>query len=303
MPRVLLACFGLILLMLALTSTASAQQATPTPTPTPIPPPRVDKLADDVYVFRQGGYNSLVILTDEGVVTTEPSSQFITNRSETLKSEIAKLTDKPVRWVIYSHDHRDHNQGGDVFADTATFIAHTRAAPKIAARTDGHSPVPTMLFDDKLTITPGGKQLDLMFLGRNHSDNSIVVYYPARKVVFAVDFAEVNRLPFRTLDDSYLDEWITSLTRLEALDFTTLVAGHTGDGTRANVSALRGYWTDLFTAIRGARLLGHADNSAFMNDYVRNEMAPKYRTWGSFNDFLPENVQGVIRIWKETGAK
>src|SRR5262245_36694835 len=210
MPRVLLACFGLLLLMLALPATASAQQATPTPAPPP-PPPRVDKLADDVYVFRQGGYNSLVILTDEGVVTTEPSSQVITDRSANLKSEIAKLTDKPVRWVIYSHDHRDHNQGGDVFADTATFSPHTRAAPKIAARTDGHSPVPTTLFDDRMTISPGGKQLDLMFLGRNHSDNSIVVYYPARKVVFAVDFAEVSRMPFRTLDDSYLDEWQTSL--------------------------------------------------------------------------------------------
>src|SRR5262245_26495786 len=122
MPRTLLALFGLVLLMLTLPATASAQQVTPTPTPTP-PPPRVDKLADDVYVFRQGGYNSLVILTDDGVVTTEPSSQFITQRSATLKSEVAKLTDKPVKWVIYSHDHRDHNQGGDVFADTATFIA------------------------------------------------------------------------------------------------------------------------------------------------------------------------------------
>src|SRR5262245_62543002 len=105
MPRVLLACFGLLLLMLALPATASAQQATPTPTPTP-PPPRVDKLADDVYVFRQSGYNSLVILTDEGVVTTDPSSQGNSARSATLKSEIARLTDKPVRWVIYSHDHQ-----------------------------------------------------------------------------------------------------------------------------------------------------------------------------------------------------
>jgi glyoxylase-like metal-dependent hydrolase (beta-lactamase superfamily II) len=298
MPRVLLACLGLILLMLALPTTAPAQQASPTPVPTPPPPPVVDKLADDVYVFRQSGYNSLVILTDEGVVTTEPSSQFNTARSANLKAEIAKLTSQPVRWVIYSHDHRDHNQGGDVFADTATFIAHTRAAPKIAARTDGHSPVPTVLFDDKMTISPGGKQIELMFLGRNHSDNSIVVFYPARKVVFAVDWAEANRLPFRTLDDSYLDDWLASLTRLEQLDFTTLVAGHTGDGTKANVRALREYFLDLFTAIRGARLLGHADNSTFMNDYVRSEMAPKYRGWGSFDMFLPENVQGVIRIWR-----
>jgi glyoxylase-like metal-dependent hydrolase (beta-lactamase superfamily II) len=297
MPRVLLALFGLVLLMLALPGSASAQQASPTPAPTPPPPPRVDKLADDVYVFRQSGYNSLIILTDEGVVTTEPSSQFNTARSATLKAEIGRLTDRPVRWVVYSHDHQDHNQGGDVFADTATFIAHTRAAPKIAARTDGHSPVPTVLFDDKLTINPGGKQIDLLFLGRNHSDNSIVLHYPAAKVVFVVDWAEANRLPFRTLDDSYLDEWVAGLTRLEQLDFTTLVAGHTGDGSKASVRALRDYFLDLQTAIRGARLQGHADNSAFMNDYVRAEMAPRYRSWGNFNEWLAENVQGVIRIW------
>jgi glyoxylase-like metal-dependent hydrolase (beta-lactamase superfamily II) len=302
MPRTLQVLFGLILLMLALPGAASAQQASPTPAPTP-PPARVDKIADDVYVFRQGGYNSLVILTDEGVVTTDPSSQFVTSRSATLKTEIAKLTDKPVKWVIYSHDHQDHNQGGDVFADTATFVAHTRAAPKIAARTDGHSPVPTMLFDNRLTINPGGKQIDLMFLGRNHSDNSIVLFYPARKVALAVDFAETNRLPFRTLDDSFLDEWLTSLQQLEQMDITTLVTGHSADGSKASVRAQREYFGDLFTAIRGARLLGHADNSPYMNDYVRGEMAAKYRSWGSFNEYLPENVQGVLRIWKETGAK
>jgi glyoxylase-like metal-dependent hydrolase (beta-lactamase superfamily II) len=304
MPRVLLALFGLVLLAFALPGSASAQTAAPTPAPPP-PPPVVNKLADDVYVFRQGGYNSLIILTDEGVLTTDPSSQFITGRSATLKDEIAKLTNQPVKWVVFSHNHRDHNEGGHVFADTATFIAQRRAAPRIAARNDARSPVPTMLFDDKLTLTPGGKTIELVHIGSNHSDDPLVLYYPARRIAHAVDFAETARMPFGTLaETTSIDAWVASLRRLETeFDFTTLVTGHTADGNKATVRATQTYFADLQTAIRGARIMGFADNSTFMTDYVRQELAPGYRTWLNFDQHVPQNVQAVLRIWKETSTR
>lgn len=303
MLRLFLGLVTFVILSLTLTATAGAQQASPTPAPPP-PPPVVSKLADDVYVFRQGGYNSLIILTDAGVLTTEPSSQFIQGRSETLKAEIAKLSSQPVRWVVFSHDHRDHNEGGHVFADTATLIAHAKAAPKIAARNDPRSPVPTVLVDDRLVLNLGGKRVDLIHMGRNHSDNSIVLFYPAARVAHAVDWAENGRLPFMAFPDGYLDDLTASLTRLggNELDYTVLVAGHTADGSKASVLAQRTYLNDLQTAIRGARILGHADGSTFMAEYVTGELAPQYRGWVNFPAHLGANVTGMIRLWNERAA-
>ena len=90
------------------------------------------------------------------------------------------MTDQPVRYLIYSHDHADHATGGEVFADTATFISHRNAVEKIAALADPAPRCRDIAFTDQLTIELGGKTIELYYTGRNHSDNSIVLLYPER---------------------------------------------------------------------------------------------------------------------------
>src|SRR5215207_7638052 len=153
------------------------------------------RLAEDVYVFRSLTHQALFIVTDAGVIATDPIGESNPLSPPLYRASIAAVTDQPVRYVVYSHDHKDHNEGGYVFAGEAEFVAHRLAAPKIAARPDsqsGRSPAPTVLLDDTYTIDLGGKQVELLYLGRNHSDNSIVMHYPARRVLFGVDFVRVN---------------------------------------------------------------------------------------------------------------
>jgi glyoxylase-like metal-dependent hydrolase (beta-lactamase superfamily II) len=300
MPRVVLALFGLVLMLFALPATASAQQAPASPTPSPTPPPfTVNKLADDVYVASTGGYNSFIVLTSEGVIVADPIGGGPNPNAPTLiKQAIAGLTDQPVKYVVYSHDTADHSTGGAVFADTAQFVAQTNALSKFQQRNDPRTPPPTITFDKQMNIDLGGKHIELAVPGgRNHTDNMIALYYPARKIIFAVDYVPINRLPFRTLAGDYPDEWVDTLRWTENVDFTTLVPGHGAIGNKDNVRAVRDYWLDLFTAIRGARLLGNADGSIYMNDYVRVQMAPKYRTWENFDAWLPENIGGVTKYW------
>jgi glyoxylase-like metal-dependent hydrolase (beta-lactamase superfamily II) len=268
-----------------------------------MPAPTLLQLAEDTYLFSVTGYNTIFIVTDEGVIVTDPSSGVNMMASAQLKAAIQSVTDKPVKYVFYSHDHADHNTGGDVFADTAEFISHTRAAPKIAARNDPRSPVPTITFDDQMTLMLGGKTFELYYTGRNHSDNSIVLLYPDRRLLFAVDFIPVRSLLFRDLQDSYLDEWVDSLNFVEhRLDFDTLVPGHGMVGTKANVREVRDYILDLQAAIRSARAKGLTDSSDEMVAAVRADLEPTYGSWGAFDMFLPLNIEGVIRIWGETGT-
>jgi hypothetical protein len=39
-----------------------------------------------------------------------------------------------------------------------------------------------------------------------------------------------------------------------------------------------------------------------MVESVRTELEPTYGTWGMFADWLPLNIEGLLRIWAETGA-
>ena len=214
------------------------------------------------------------------------------------------MTDQPVRYLIYSHDHPDHAIGGEVFAETATFVSHRRAAEKLAALADPRTPVPEIAFTDQLTIELGGKTIELYYTGRNHSDNSIVLLYPERRLLFAVDFIPVNSLPYQNLPDAYPDEWVESLRWIEEnLDFDVLVPGHPPlPGTKANVTEVREYLEDLMAAVRAAQDQGLAENSPEMIEAVRTELEPAYGTWAMFAEWLPLNIEGLLRIWAETGA-
>jgi glyoxylase-like metal-dependent hydrolase (beta-lactamase superfamily II) len=290
---VLLCAF--LLLFAATAMRAFAQSSTPEPE---APTDEVVPFGDDTYAFVSSGYISLFVVTDAGVIATDPASQFDPDRVNRYKAAIESVTDQPVRYLVYSHDHADHATGGGVFADTATFVSHRNAVEKIAALGDPNTPVPTIAFDDYLALTLGDTTIELYYAGRNHSDNSVVLYHPGQRLVFAVDFIPIDSLPFRDLPDFYLPEWIDSLTWVEEnLDFDTLVPGHPPvSGTKADVGEIRGYVEALIAAIETARADGLADNSPEMVEAVRAALEPEYGTWANFEEYLPLNIEGVIRI-------
>jgi glyoxylase-like metal-dependent hydrolase (beta-lactamase superfamily II) len=278
---------------------ALAQEATPA-----APAADLQQVADDAYAFVNSGYVSFFIVTDEGVIATDPGSQQGPERAEAYQAAIASVTDQPVRYLIYSHSHADHATGGDIFAETATFVSHHNAVEKIAALNDPRVPVPEISFTDQMTIELGGKTVELYYAGRNHSDNSIALLYPAAGVLFAVDFIPVDRLPFQDLGDAYPEEWIESLRWIEDnLEFETLIPGHPPlPGTKADVGEMRQYFEDLIAAVRSAQEQGQADNSPEMVEAVRTALEPAYGSWGMFEEWLPLNIEGLLRIWSETGA-
>jgi glyoxylase-like metal-dependent hydrolase (beta-lactamase superfamily II) len=286
-------------LLLATPRRVLAQEATPGALSADL-----QQFADDTYAFVNSGYISLFIVTDEGVIATDPGSQSGPERAEAYRAAIASVTDQPVRYLIYSHHHPDHATGGEIFADTATFISHRNAVEKLAALADPRIPVPEIAFTDQLTVELGGKTIELYYTGRNHSDNSIVLLYPERRLLFAVDFIPVNTLLFQNLPDAYPEEWIESLRWIEEnLDFDVLVPGHPPlPGTKANVTEVREYLEDLMAAVRAAQDQGLADNSPEMVEAVRTELEPAYGSWGMFAEWLPLNIEGLLRIWAETGG-
>jgi glyoxylase-like metal-dependent hydrolase (beta-lactamase superfamily II) len=288
----------------------SAQQA-PGGQPAPQGPQSVaelTRLAEDVYVYRSIGHQALFVVTDEGVIATDPIGQTNPRSPQLYRAAIAGVTDQPVRYVVYSHDHRDHNEGGFAFAAEAEFVAHRLAAGKIAARPDsqeGRSPVPTRLFDEHLALELGGKRVDLHYLGRNHSDNSVVLHYAARRILFGVDFVRVNSLPspaaLRLTEavgawDLYLEEWVESLARVEALEFDVLVPGHPPlSGTKADVVLLREYLVDSKAAFLAARGRGVPESSDAMTAALGEALGPKYGQVGGYAASLPAIGQAWAR--------
>ena len=251
------------------------------------PDNEITKLADDVYLFRHKFHQSIFVTTPKGVIATDPISA---DAATWLKTEITKLTDQPVRYVIYSHNHNDHITGGNVFAGSATFVSHAAAREKILQAADPTTPVPDVTFSDRMSIDLGGKHVELIYSGKNHSDNSLVVLLPQHKLLFAVDFIPVDTVAYRTLPDGYPDEWIESLKQVEQLDFDVLVPGHGKIGKKEHVQLFRGYLEDLRAAVQE-----QVKKGASVEEAKKTVQLPKYKQWQRYADWFPENVEGMYR--------
>src|ERR1051325_10175665 len=136
---------GLVLLACALAAPALAQQR-----------PQIEVKKGDgtegVYIFRNGGHQSMVIVTRDGVIATDPIAYGRPAGGQQYVDEIKKVTDKPIKYLIYSHHHYDHIAGGKAFKDAgARIIAHKNVKTHLAPLGDPNTVLPDESFDGKKT--------------------------------------------------------------------------------------------------------------------------------------------------------
>ncbi len=260
-------------------ATAAAQQTQPVR--------EITKIAGEVYRFRNNFHYSVFAVTPAGVIATDPINAAA---AKWLKDEIRTRFNQPIRYVIYSHDHADHIAGGEVLAEGALVVAHVNAKEKIVGE-KRPTAVPHITFTDTLALELGGTVVELAYVGKNHSDNSIVVRFPREGILFAVDFIPVKSVAFRNFPDGYMPDWIESLKRVERMEFAILAPGHGPLGNKADVVAHRGYLEELHAAVlAGARAGKTLDQ---LKEEIKLE---KYQGWALYQDFRPLNVEGMYRM-------
>ena len=281
-------------LLACLPASALAQTPAPAPSAPPAPPlfatTKVEG-TDNVYIFRYQGHQAMFIVTPDGVIATDPIGRYRPQAVTTYLDEIKKLTNAPVRYVIYSHHHYDHIAGGKPFKDAgATFVAHKRAKERL---TELNFPDVTPVdetVDDKRSITLGGTTLELIYVGRNHSDNTLLMRLPKEKLIFAVDFLPINSVNWRNMPDSWPFEWEDGIKKVLALEWDRMIPGHPGPGgrlgTRDDVTNLLAYMQDLAAEVKKA-----ADAGKCMDTAIREVKLPKYATLNNYENWLPMNVE------------
>jgi glyoxylase-like metal-dependent hydrolase (beta-lactamase superfamily II) len=287
MQHMMLASVTIALGAIVGTATVQAQQpAQPTFATTKV------QGTDNVYYFRYQGHQALFVVTPEGVIATDPISEDRPAAAAYL-AEIRKITQAPIRYVIYSHSHADHIAGGKPFKDAgATFVAH-RLAKDAIARMNRADIVPVdETVDDKHTITLGGTEVELLYVGKNHSDNSLVVRLPRQRIIFTVDFVPVESVQFSNMPDSYLPDWDESLKRVLALEWDHMIPGHGRIGTKQDVQNLITYMQDLSAEVKKAADAGKCPDAA-----KAEVKLPKYASWANYDRYLPGNIERYCAYW------
>jgi glyoxylase-like metal-dependent hydrolase (beta-lactamase superfamily II) len=252
----------------------------------PGPVREITRIAGNVWRFRNNFHFSVFAVTRAGIVATDPINA---DAARWLQGQLReRFPGQPVRYLIYSHDHADHISGGEVF-EGATVIAHENAKAKIVGERRPTA-VPTATFRDALSIQLGDTAVELAHVGRNHSDNSIVMRFPAERVLFAVDFIPVETLAFRDMTDGYLEEWIESLRRVEAMDFDILAPGHGPVGRKEHVRMFREYMQALYEAVLDGVRAGRS-----LDELKQTVRLERYAGWQNYRDYRELNIAGAHR--------
>jgi glyoxylase-like metal-dependent hydrolase (beta-lactamase superfamily II) len=233
----------------------------------------------------------MFIVTKDGVIATDPISE----RRPAAKAyieEIQKITKAPIKYVIYSHLHYDHIAGGKPFKDIgATFIAHKNAKARIVALKPTDVVVPDETVGDKKVIKLGGTTLELLYVGKNHSDSTLIMRLPKEKIIFTVDWLPLQAVQFRGMADAYLPDLEDGMKKVLAMDWDKLIPGHPGPdgrqtGTKEDVKNDLAYLQDLSAAVKKA-----VDEGKSIADAQKEIKLPKYESWGGYGSFLPMNIE------------
>src|SRR5262252_8003892 len=164
------------------------------------------KVTDNIYYFRYQGHQAMFIVTPAGVIATDPISE---NRpaAEAYLAEIRKITQAPIRYVVYSHHDPDHIAGGKPFKDAgATFVAHRFAKGNIAQMKRADIVPVDEIVENQRTLSVGGIDLELTYLGRNHTEDMLLMRLPREPLIFTVDWIPVEGVLFQNMPGFYLPD-------------------------------------------------------------------------------------------------
>lgn len=249
----------------------------------------VHEAANNVYTFRHGHARTFFIVTPEGVILADPISPAA---ARDMMGVIRKITDQPIKYVLYSHSHWDHIDGAGIFKKAgATIIGHELIDPK-TNKFATPTIVPTDIkFDDRYVLTLGGYTVEMQYHGGNHGEGWVSMRLPGQKLLFVVDIVSPYRLPYGNIFDSKPKGMLRTLKELEQLDYERIIPGH-GPPTapKAAVSAHRQYFEDLYAAARTA--LEEYDDP---DKAAQSITLPKYQDWERYDIFLTSNAARVIK--------
>ncbi|HWY71738.1 MAG TPA: MBL fold metallo-hydrolase [Terriglobales bacterium] len=283
-----------------------SQSQTAQPAPAQTPAFTVKQIGKGVYAAISGraGGNTGFIIGDNGVLVVDT---FISQTpARDLLSEIRKITNLPVKYVVNTHYHLDHVAGNAIFTEAgATVIAHRNergwvrtenlkffrqngATPTAEQRAQVASLVePQITYDHILEVNLGSRLVRVVYLP-GHTGGDSVVYIPDANVVFTGDLAWNQRIP--NLIDATTSAWIETLDKMMAAHpNATFIPGHGDVASVQDIRAFHDYLAALRESIQKAQAAGQSGDA--LTQTVLADLKPKYGAWPGFERLSPLNVQ------------
>jgi len=293
---------GLAVLSTFVTASAAAPQQPVVRTADPVKRglkvsdiPRTVKVADNVYTYEdfhagpeKFTTTNLFVVTDDGVLVADGQGSVAETKG--LVDAIAKITTKPIKYVVICSDHGDHTAGNEAFPADVTYIIHPAAKATLDRSPNSWKPpASAALVAEKKSVTLGSEPIEVLFLGRAHTGGDLAVSLPRRKILFLSEIY-LNRV-FPAMRSAYPGEWTKTLDRAAAIRPDLYIAGH-GFTEEARVSQ------EEFQAYRNALAAVIAEATRLHRAGVPVDDAVQQANWGAYASWTLASSQGPIAVRK-----
>ncbi len=284
-----------------------------------------DELGPGLFAFTaEGDPNTGVIIGDDSVMVVDTQATPV--MAQQVIARIREVTDKPVKHVVLSHYHAVRVLGASAY-QPENIIASRGTHDLIVERgqQDYESEVgrfprlfdsvesvpgltwPTIVFDKRLTLYLGRREVQILHLGRGHTKGDTVVWLPEEKVLYSGDLVEYEATPYT--GDAYLRDWPATLSRLAELGPQKLVPGRgaalkTSAEVAAGIAGTQDFIKRLYAAVGAGVAAGKPLKDIYDETYAALE--PDFGKWVIFEHCMPfdvtrayEEASGIddSRIW------
>ena len=246
-------------------------------------------------------FNNGIIVTDEGVIVID------TQRSEGIarqvREAVSRITPQPVRFLISATPHTPFTGGNAVYADTFK-IAHENCRTDLLKLLAKETPaekkkkLPQQTYSDRVTLFLGGKEIQVLYLGRAHTRGDSIVFVPGDRIAYMSEVFYSDEFPY--ISDGYSADWLRTLEAAEALPADIFVPGHgfLPKDLKATRAGLHSHWQilkDVREAVQKQVAQGVAENVA-----VKAVDLPQYKKFKGYERALEIAVR---RIYRELTTK
>ena len=181
------------------------------------------------YMFNSGDLNSGIIVTSEGLVVFDALDSEAVARTQ--REAIANTIRQPVRFLVSSAYHNPFSKGNIGYAD-AWKIGHENYRTDLVRQMeqDKASPeeqkarLPNQTFRDRMTLYLGGKEIQILYLGRAHTRGDSIVYVPQDKIAYLSEVFSAGQFLF--MGSGYGVDWLKTVEAALALGADIYVPGH-----------------------------------------------------------------------------
>jgi len=274
-----------------------------------------EQIGSGLYAYTaEGDPNSGIIVGDDGVMVVD--AQATPALANDVIARVAKVTDKPIKYVLLTHYHAVRVLGASAFKD-AEILACDATRGLIAERgkqdmdsESGRFPRlframetipgltwPTVTFPDQISIWLGRREVRIMHIGRGHTAGDVIAVVPDAGVVFSGDLVEYKAACY--CGDAHFADWLASLDNLAEMQANALVPGRgaaltTPEMVAESIALTSDFISTLSGSVSESVAKGRSLKDAF--DFARLAMDPKFKTFTIYEHCLPFNV---VRAYDE----